>query len=615
MKKFLLIIWLISFFAPCFSQDAWKDILRKKRGTVVINYYDSENYIIKKNGKFEGIEYDLILELFKFIEQKYQVKINIKFERANSFGELFQDVRFGKMGNFGACSFSMTDERKAQVNFTPRYLPDIEVMISSKDLPVVEDSASFIKNFQGVTAYAVKNTTFEQDILQIKQLIPNLKIVYLKTGVEVLAKVANEKRAIGYAELPNYITSFKNSYSVKRQTLFRVDREGHGLIYPKKNDWNEPIEAFFKEPSFHVIMNRILRKRLGNDIKDLILEMEDRTVKREINLLNKELELQGDELAERELQFQRERLIRNLFIGAIILFALIVFLLFYLNKVKNKANQNLSRQKEEISKQKQLIEETNKNMLDSINYAKLIQDSILPSQQQFDEILPNSFVFYRPKDIVSGDFYFIGKPFNSGGQDISVFAVGDCTGHGVPGALLSIIGKTFLQLGLTDHKVDSCAKALDYLNEGVSEILRSKFSTIRDGMDIAMCAINYDTLQLEFSGGNNPAYILRGEQIVILKPNKQGIGDVDREDRLLPYDNKEFQLQKGDSVYLFSDGFSDQFGGPRGKKYRTSQLRKLLVEIDHLPMQERLKAIETSFLNWKGDLEQVDDVCLLGVQF
>ncbi|TNE52951.1 MAG: transporter substrate-binding domain-containing protein [Bacteroidetes bacterium] len=613
MKRLLILLLTMLFVKGLLAQDSWSSIVERRKGKVVINYYDSENFIIKKKGKYEGIEYDLILHLFDFLERRYGVDIEIEFKRASSFGNLYQHIMTGRAGEFGACSFSFTRQRMKEVQFSPSYMPDLEVMVCSEDLPIVEDTNQFVKHFRNATAYVVRNTTFEEDVQRIQYLIPGLKIKYVQTGIEVIEKISHTPNSFGYSELPNYITAFQQGFKVKRQSMFKIERLGHGLIYPQNTDWQDAIETFFKDPGFPGVMNKILKNRLGDDIKDLILELEDNLDNKEVNLLNKELEFQRIELEKRELEAERERIVRNVFIGGVIFALLVVSLLFYINLVRRKTNRELSSQKEEISLQKHIIEQSNKNILDSINYAKLIQDSILPSRDYFNEILPESFVYYSPKDIVSGDFYFIGKPSDPGSENVTVFAVGDCTGHGVPGALLSIIGKTFLQLGLSDQQVNSCAAALNYLNIGLFNILSSRFSTIRDGMDIAMGAIDRKTLMFEFSGGNRAAYIVREGEVITLKPDKFGIGET-RNGQLPLFNNHAFQLQKGDTIYLFSDGYGDQFGGPNEKKFKISQMRKMFIEIHELPMEKQSEIVQQRFEEWKGNQEQIDDVCLMGVK-
>lgn len=615
-----LLVFICCCFTSAFGQSSWKDILKNKKGEIEIHYYDSENFIIEKNGQLVGIEYDLLLAFFAFVEEKYGVQLKKKFTHAKSFGSLYDGIKTGKSGEFGACSFSMTKERLKEVNFSPRYMPDIEVMVCSKNFKVVEDTASFIREFRNATALVVKNTTFEEDLREIQKLIPHIKVKYTKTGVEILEKINSHDNYLGFSELPNYILSFEKGMKLKRQSLFRFERLGHGFIYPENSDWNEPIEAFFNDPNFKPLMNIIMKKHLGNDIKDLLWVMDDAQTlgnSKEVNLLNKELEIQRIEIQKNELEAENQELMRNIFIVTILSVSVIAFFLVYVNRRNRKTNQILSAQKEEILNQKSIIEESNKNVIDSITYAKRIQESILPGSEFFTGLFPESFIFYKPKDIISGDFYFAGIPSVSE-RDVRIFAVGDCTGHGVPGALLTIIGNTFLQLSLKDKNITSCAEALNFLNIGLADILKTDRKNIQDGMDIAMCAIHVKTMELEYAAGNNPCLIIRQGEIITLKPDKHGVGQLDRQGELLAFTNNMFQLQKNDTVYLFSDGYADQFGGPEayngGKKFKISRLKELLLSIQHLPMNEQKNEIEKAFYNWKGELEQVDDICIMGVR-
>ncbi|MGV3632528.1 MAG: SpoIIE family protein phosphatase [Bacteroidota bacterium] len=619
-NHFFVILCFICCCIPCFGQSSWNDVLQNKKGEIEISYYDSENFIIEKNGRLVGIEYDLLLAFFTFVEQKYGVQLKKKFTHAQSFGSLYDGIKNGKSGEFGACSFSMTKERLQEVNFSPRYMPDIEVMVCSKNFGIAEDTASFIRQFRHATALVVKNTTFEEDLKEIQKLIPSIKVKYTKTGVEILEKINTNNNYIGFSELPNYILSFEKGLKLKRQSLFRFERMGHGFIFPKNSDWQEPVEAFFNDPGFKPLMNIIMKKHLGNDIKDLLWVMDDdqtHNQNKEVNLLNKELEIQRIEIQKNELEAENQELIRNIFIVTILFVSVIAFFLVYVNRRNRKTNQILSAQKEEILNQKSIIEESNKNVIDSINYAKRIQESILPHRDLFSDLFPESFIFYKPKDIISGDFYFAGIPSVSE-RDVRIFAVGDCTGHGVPGALLTIIGNTFLQLSLKDKNINSCAEALNFLNVGLADILQADRKNIQDGMDIAMCAIHVKTMELEYAGGNNPCLVIRNGEIITLKPDKHGVGQLDRQGELLPFTNNMFQLQKNDTIYLFSDGYADQFGGPEadsgGKKFKISRLKELLLSIRDLSMEAQKQELEKAFHAWKGELEQVDDICLMGVR-
>ena len=295
------------------------------------------------------------------------------------------------------------------------------------------------------------------------------------------------------------------------------------------------------------------------------------------------------------------------FISAIILIYIIIKV--SIKRVKDQ-NEKLEKIVEErtavVEQQKYEIEEKNKDIVDSIKYAKRIQNTILPSNERMDEILKDYFVIYKPKDIVSGDFYWAdlldGK---------SYFSAIDCTGHGVPGAFVSIVGFNGLKRTVNEFKIREPGKILDKLTDIVVDTFTASESHLKDGMDLSLCSLDYNNLILEYAGANNPLIIIRNGEVIEYKANKQPIGEFD--DRQ-PFTNHKIQLEKGDCVFLFSDGYADQFGGPKGKKFKLKTLKNLFVKIAHLSPQKQKEELENSFNNWKGDIEQLDDVCLIGVK-
>jgi len=295
----------------------------------------------------------------------------------------------------------------------------------------------------------------------------------------------------------------------------------------------------------------------------------------------------------------------------------------------------------EIEHQKEELAEINEEILSSIVYAKRIQEAILPSDAHVKELMPASFVFYRPKDVVSGDFYFVEETTPNAKNRLVLFAAVDCTGHGVPGAFMSIVGNNFLSQAITELTVNSPGEALDFLNKGVSSALRQdsahSTTTVRDGMDISLCGFDNKTKKLYFAGAKNPVYIVRKAEEVSdlgfeyeeggrnpLKDENEAIylkefkGDAHPigayvGDDLKPFTNYELQLQKDDMVYTFSDGFADQFGGPAGKKYKYKTFKKFLLSISQKPIDEQKKLLIAEFDRWKGDHEQLDDVLVIGM--
>jgi len=265
------------------------------------------------------------------------------------------------------------------------------------------------------------------------------------------------------------------------------------------------------------------------------------------------------------------------------------------------------KQKEEIEKQNEKISELYTEVTDSIRYAKRLQEAILPPDDLVKKLLPDSFVLYKPKDIVSGDFYWMDEKNGK-----TYFSAVDCTGHGVPGAFMSIVGYNALNNALS--KCDTPAEILDYLNKEISQTLHrnSASGTTKDGMDLSLCSFNPKTLELEYAGAFNPLYIIRNNEVEQIKADKFPIGsyfDGEKQN----YTNHTIQLQKGDYVYIFSDGYADQFGGPRGKKYMYKQFRDYLLELVGKKIDTQKNFLNNNIEHWKGALEQVDDILVIGL--
>ena len=289
------------------------------------------------------------------------------------------------------------------------------------------------------------------------------------------------------------------------------------------------------------------------------------------------------------------------------------FYLFLKWKVKSlqKQNQLLEDKVElrtrEVVEQKKIIEEKNKDITSSIRYAKRIQDALLPAKKYMDEHMGDYFVLFKQKDIVSGDFYWVNKK-----DDKLFFAAIDCTGHGVPGAFVSLVAHGNIQRALIMFGMRTPAGILDKLNEGVTDVLSrgGETSDIKDGMDISLCALDRKNMKLEFSGANHPLLLLRNGQLQETKGDKQPIGQhISRKN----FTNHEITVQKGDVIYLFSDGYADQFGGKDGKKFKRSRLKELILSIAGKPMNEQKTILDETIEAWRGDLEQIDDILIMAV--
>ena len=314
--------------------------------------------------------------------------------------------------------------------------------------------------------------------------------------------------------------------------------------------------------------------------------------------------------------------------------------------VQKEALENLEKQVQkrtkEVQEKKIELENQNKSMLDSIKYAQRIQSAILPTEKRIKEVLPASFIIYKPRDIVSGDFYFVEAVTSQAGDKFSLFAAVDCTGHGVPGAFMSFLGSNFLNQSIKIDDINTPGEALDFLNAGLFKSLKIKEYqelgiSIRDGMDLTFCGLNHTQNKLYFSGAKNVIQIITKKEnllawehldhpiktlespddddfiLIEVQGNREAIGYGDDFEKVT-FKTIELPIFKNDIIYSYTDGYPDQFGGPRNKKFGSKRFKKLLLSIHHLNMNEQKQELDKTFYKWKGEQENLDDVLVMGVR-
>jgi tetratricopeptide (TPR) repeat protein len=355
-----------------------------------------------------------------------------------------------------------------------------------------------------------------------------------------------------------------------------------------------------------------------------------------------EIEKQQLIIEKKSTEVKRQKLQRNFFIMGSFLLALLVLVVLrgyqqkkeshkiitLKNELLEQANEEISAQRDLVVEQKEHIEVIHEELTSSIRYARRIQGAVLPSAEQMGELLGEHFVLFRPKDIVSGDFYWATRV-----KEFLVFCVADCTGHGVPGAFMSMLGVSFLNEIVHKENVTTANEILNSLRDSIIGALKQtgEGNEQKDGMDIGLCVLNTQSLQIQFAGGYNPCWIVPNSlypqqrvidaitdekasddsDIIQIKPNKMPIAI---HKHMESFTNSVLQLYHGDQVYILSDGYQDQFGGPNKKKFMVKNLRELIVSNSHLPMAKQCEALENSFEEWKGGCEQVDDVTILSIR-
>lgn len=435
---------------------------------------------------------------------------------------------------------------------------------------------------------------------------PNLNARYYQTLAEtesnflndIPSSVANYKKAISiYESMKNYV----ELDPVLKSFLAVIGSD------PKyRNLRLESIEKIYeigKIISKEEAKNYVLKLQFNQD-----MQMKEAQFKIEQAL--------KDEQAKNEKRIQQYISITFGFV--LILVSVFSFFIYKALKLNKQNTAVIQHQKTKVEHQNELLAEKQKEIIDSINYAKRIQDAYLPPEKAFNLLFEDSFVLFKPKDIVSGDFYWFFCPRNKNNEfeDFIFFAVADCTGHGVPGAIMSVICCNALNEVVVNNKIYETDEILNMVRNIVKRNLKNNTEgSQNDGMDIALGKLNKRTLELSYSGANNPMLVINQNGIVELKADKQPVGNYAAEKS---FTKTILQVQKGDMIYLSSDGFPDQFGGNTtnglGKKLKYANFKKLLLTHNQLEGKEQKQHLLDYFYNWKADMEQTDDVCVMGIR-
>jgi tetratricopeptide (TPR) repeat protein len=401
--------------------------------------------------------------------------------------------------------------------------------------------------------------------------------------------------AMGHANLGLTFTEMKQYEEAEKEVK-------EGLKLSRENYFNQ--NEMFCYQVLSKIMQETGRFKEAFQYFNTYVNMKDSIFNEEKSreMLEKEMTYEYDkkealakaELEKKETIARAESLRKNIFLSAVVIIALVILIFSVI----------LSRRLKLTREQKVIIEEKNKEILDSINYAKRLQEAILPTKEMILSHLPETFIYYKPKDIVAGDFYFFEV------VDNSIFiAAADCTGHGVPGAMVSVVCSNALTRCVKEFRMKDPAEILDKARELVLETFRKSGQDVKDGMDISLAVIEKN--KVKWAGANNPLWYIQNGELKEVTPDKQSVG---QNEISKPFTSHCIDLIKDDSFFLLTDGFADQFGGEKGKKFKYKQLKELLLSLLSLNPSEKEERLNIAFNRWRGSLDQVDDVCIIGIK-
>lgn len=579
--------------------------------------------IIGRRYHFRG-EYDKALEYYLKGLQYFE-KENNKSAMAEIFNSM-GGVYLNQEDNKNAYHYY----RKAQIHsfalenkngIARGYLNMANVLIVIKELPKAKlflDSAYYyynlIKSKEGI-AYvystyseiyiaAGKTDSALVKLLEAREVIKSLNKLYTlsQTNLGIAALYVQKK---DYTKALNYIdegieTAQKTKQSHNLMPLLLMKSQ----VLEKTGNISEAFSNFklYKQYSDSVINAKTIRKQTEDA---LTYDYNKREYQRELE--------KQKELATQKEKETKQRFLFNAILGGLLILMLVLFLVIRSYRIKQKSNKIIAQQKAEVEKQHHLLQEKNREVLDSIQYSKRLQEAILPSIETVKKHLPESFILYQPKDIVAGDFYWM-EVVKQENEKLILLAAADCTGHGVPGALVSVVCSNALNRAVIEFGLTQPSDILNKTRELVIATFEKSDKEVKDGMDISLISIHQNRLDatIKWSGANNPLWIISQEgDFKELKADKQPIG---KHTVQVPFTQHSMKLNKGDKLFLFTDGLADQFGGDKGKKFKYKQMIETLMTANHMNMEECQEHLHKAFISWKGNLEQVDDVCVIGIK-
>ncbi len=512
-------------------------------------------------------------------------------------------------------------ERRLPLDSIKNHIKKEGVLLMTEKYPFHKSMVNFIiqKNFE-LNQSKLREAGFQMNPMLKDLAVKSKKAwqnLYQRTEHKLQkAKREVEKQEKKLGELEHKTQDLQQQMQKQQQTIARKRQQ----IQQQKEALSELNHSILNQKNTLEQKTRALAKQQA------ILETKKKRVATKQEKIQEQEKVLNDQLA----QIEQQRLIMVLLGVLSLLIVGLGFFIYRSYRVKKEANRQLASKNKAISRQRDQIAQQNQSITESIEYASSIQAAMLPSHRTLQNYLSDYFIMYKPKDIVSGDFYWASRV-----GDQLVFTAADCTGHGVPGAMMSMLGVAFLEEVTHGDQPLKASQLLDELRAHIIHSLnQSQQERIKDGMDMSLCVLDLNTNRLQFAGANNSLYLLRRTGSLPsaaspfkendkntfevkgaeLKADKMPVGISFFEEKQRPFNNYDIQLKHGDTIYLFSDGYPDQFGGPYNKKFKYPRFRKTLLDLCPHPADEQKQQLEKIFENWRGDFEQLDDIIVMGVK-
>ena len=592
MRKILYTLFLVLYsFSLVFSQSYKISKL--------------ENKLKNSSGLQEILVLDELAEAYLDFDTEKSILYAEKALKLSKKYDVIPSVLADIYNTLGASYYYKEKYRKSLKNYE-KELEIIKNISNDKKISKSYYNVAVIYQKSGRTNKAIlnygKSLSHAHKINSYDLIVKNHKALY-----QLYIEDGNKKDAL--TELQKYV-ALKDSKFYKTNRRVNILRKK----YSEEKELRQLAQDIALEKDSALLVSLDIENILKKDTADKarligLLKLENEFTNK-MNLKKAELNDAIFELKNAKIERKNAELV-YLSVIAFLIFIILSWLAVLYTQ-KRKANKLLRDSKEEIITQSEIIFEKNREITDSINYARRIQDSLLVPEAEIRKYLPETFIYYQPKDIVSGDFYWFSKV-----KDELILAAIDCTGHGVPGAFMSLIGHSLLNEIVNEKQITKPDVILKHLHLGVMAALQQtgNDSASDDGMDMSLCTINPRQKRFRFAGAKNHLYVLQKDKLKILKANQHSVGGRPiRSDIKVEFTSYDFMYDANTSIYMLSDGYMDQFGGLQDTKFNSKRFKELLINNRELPMQKQKEIIKSTINEWRGNREQVDDILVMGVK-
>ncbi len=564
----------------------------------------------------------LVDSLLRFVEQNSQTKPDAVLDLAKKMVETASKNKYllleARSNNAMASVYYYKNDKKKAVKYFER---ELEILEKLGNVPELADSyfnlatlaQSMDRNKDAAEYYenSLKYAKQKQDREMELALMERLALVY--------EKLEKFKQAFNYYQQYINVKEQRKSQEVEselltlRSKISEEKKQSEEIILKKEKEIQRKTKEIKKKQD-----ELKVTKTISDSLKKDVDQKSEKITELHINNIQKEFTIQEKE---KQVAEQRKMIIRIVIGGAVLLFFLIVVISLYravkrvnrLLKIKNaeiqQQKEEIEAQRDEIEAQRDFIARQNQDITDSIHYAKQIQTALIPEFSFQSKIFSEYFVWFNPRDIVSGDFYWCAET-----SDHIIIAAADCTGHGVPGAFMSMLGMAFLDEVVNKEKQFSPDLILDSIRKGIISSLKQQAvsSQSKDGMDITVISVDIKKKTVSFAGANNPIYVFHNDQLTEYKGDRMPVSNYPK---IEPFTLHQFDIKPGMMLYMFSDGFADQFGGPDNSKFKYKPFKRMLEENHKHKAEMQRSIIEQTFVKWRGNLNQVDDILVIGIRF